>query len=183
VNVALIHAGPDHEFRELAEAMALVTMAGCDVVHIAVNDSGAEHPEHLSHWCSLHPEQFRKPKWCWEQRREANGLNTDYVRWGQSRIANIDRVVRNWKGGSSGLLALDVALNGVDCDAAILCGVRMNEDPNPMNGRWKDAWTPSRRFWPAWKRHMGAFRERTRSMSGRTMEELGRPTLAWLRSF
>jgi len=144
---------------------------------IAANDVGCHWPRHLDHWVTLHPEKMPG----WKELREKNGMPGGYLTWG-SRIRIMDRRLKPWGGGSSGLLAVALAYQ-LGCAKVVLCGTPMDSRPHfreshihPEGQKWHSA----DNHWRAWIRNMDRIRARTRSMSGRTRDHLGAPTLHWL---
>ena len=150
-----------------------------DGLVIAANDVGSHWPRELDHWVSLHPHKFRY----WEPTRQEQGLPNGYVRWGIDRHRTlVDRQVLSvWGGGSSGMLAVQVA-HLVGCSRAILCGVPMTPTPHfaETQERFPGTWRSAAGHWRAWARCVTLMRPWVRSMSGRTRELLGEPTYEWL---
>lgn len=147
---------------------------------IAVNDVGSHWPRHLDHWVSLHADKFR----AWEQRRAANGYPNGYELWGHRSKNIVDRQVKPWGGGSSGLLAVSVA-DILRCDRVVLCGIPMNDMPHFQESKEHNPtkrWPSANSHWRAWERFIPKKRmpEWVRSMSGRTRKVLGAPTIDWL---
>ena len=181
MRVGLICGGAQGVWDERAEALDLLAVVGAEVVGIAVNDAGTEHPDPLDHWCSLHPNKLFVSPFFWERKRAENGWSTaGYLRWSVSKLSDrVDRTTRQWTGGSSGLLALEVALLRLNLDGAILCGVPMDGRLNQFRG---EPWRPHERFRSSWLKIPPEHKARARSMSGWTRDLLGCPTLDWLRS-
>lgn len=174
MRVALIIGGAVGGWEQRAEALELVTTAGLEVVSVAINDAGTEHPDSLDEWVSLHPEKFQ----VWERKREEAGLGGGYRKWTQeARRHHATNTARRWRDGSSGLTAIDVALNGVGCAAAILCGVPMDDSVNRYHGR---GWGKYRRCRRGFQRAVPEFGGRVRSLAGWTREILGAPAPEWL---
>lgn len=132
---------------------------------IAVNDAGWSYPHRIDHWVTLHPEHFG----VWEQRRAERGGNGDYVRWSNKVHAAVDRRARAWGAGSSGLLAVAVAIDSLSSDSVWLCGVPMDEQPHVYGGPDWTGWKAHRK---AWERAVERMRGRVHSMSGWTRELL-----------
>lgn len=169
---ALVLGGASCVWDDAKAAQALCTFD----LTLAVNDIGMVWPEPLTHWVTLHPEKFKK----WQDGRAENGFNTDYkaVTWvnGGGRNCRIDAKTTDW-GGSSGLLALKVAMEA-GANKIILAGVPMTNTPHyhTPQKNWKYAGT----HWPRWERHLKLFKDKARSMSGRTKDVLGEPDKEWL---
>lgn len=180
MKVGIIYGGADGVFEQAQEAMDLVaTVEGAEIVNIAVNDAGADlrAPRDLHHWVSLHPDKLVIEPYRWAEKRNENCLPGGYVVWSTGRYHSVvDRTTRRWTGGSSGLLAVDVA-DRVGCDRIILCGVPIDGRQNTFRGK---AWDVYERFRPDWIKHGPAYGHFTRSMSGWTADILGLPTLEWL---
>ena len=181
--VAVISAAAKGWRAQNSASVRLLAAAGARAVFIGINDVGCVHPDPMPHWASLHIDQLVTPGHEWAKQREANGLTCEYTRWSQTHGGQVDHVAsRQWRGGSSGLLALDVALNNLRCDGAILCGIPLDARPNEMNAMWKRGWGEFKRFRFAWEEKRAEFADRTRSWSGWTRDMLGEPTLEWVHS-
>ncbi len=156
-----------------------------DGVVIAANDVGAHWPRELHHWASLHPEKLRG----WMELRARHHLPMEEwpMRWGSAgrlRTANglIDRRIEPiWPGGSSGMLAVQVAQT-IGCTHVVLCGIPMTPTAHfgETHLRFDKEWAAASGHWRAWKRHKPNMLGWVRSMSGRTQELLGAPTREWL---
>lgn len=148
-----------------------------DGVVVAANDVGSHWPRHLDHWATLHPDKYRQ----WEPVRQQFGFNTDYITWGRkARFAG--RTVQPWAGGASGMLAVQVA-QAVGCVRAIMCGVPMTQTPHFEESRVHvkgQPWKSVEGHWRAWAKHADKMQGWVKSMSGRTQELLGTPTMEWL---
>jgi len=150
-----------------------------DGLVVAANDVGAHWPRRLDHWVSLHPNKFLR----WEQLRAQNNLSGGYTTWGTTRHQKItNRQVSPWAGGSSGMLAVQVAYT-LNCVRVIMCGIPMNSTGHFAESQegFPKEWRAAAGHWRAWTRHAEKMAGWARSMSGRTGELLGTPTLEWLR--
>ena len=136
---------------------------------IATNDLGIVLPR-LDHWATLHPEKM--PDWI--AARRANGLPDTYRTWSHT-AGSVDHVVKGWSNGSSGLLAVGVAL-ALGADEVILCGLRMDKQRNHF--RTEKGWGQALRYRAGWQSKQGLMRGRVHSMSGWTRDLLGAPP--WL---
>ncbi len=149
-----------------------------DGLVIAANDVGCHWPRHLDHWCTLHPTKMPD----WKVHRGAQGFPADYITWGRRRY-DLDGQLRPWAGGASGMYAIQLA-RWFGCERAVLCGVPMTASPHfvesTLHAQGRE-WPEVESHWRAWQRHVGKMRGWVRSMSGRTAETLGVPTLEWLR--
>ena len=153
---------------------------------IACNDAGVHWPRFLDHWCSLHPEQFRRfpdrsPGWI--EQRAAMGHPDGYATWARRNPELVDHLMHTWGCGSSGMMTVMLA-ERLGCTHAILCGIPMDERPH-FNDHHKDGRKP----WASWKNHRRGWQRNraiprmggwVKSMSGWTREVLGEPTLDWL---
>lgn len=174
MTVAVICGGAAGVWQQRELAAAMVQAAGLEVVAIAINDAGVSHPDPLHHWVSLHPDTFET----WERKRGELMFELDYVKWSQTaRPRHGTRAVRKWRDGSSGLTALDVALNEAGCAGAILCGVPLDASVNVFRGR---PWSEWKRYRYGFQKARPQFGDRVRSMSGWTRELIGAPSPEWM---
>lgn len=174
MSIAIIVGGAVGGWEQRAEAIELVAAADLETCSVAINDAGIEHPDPLDEWVSLHPEKFEG----WERKRVEIGLGGGYRKWTQeARRHHATNTARKWRDGSSGLTAVDAALNGVGCAAAILCGVPMDDSVNRYHGV---GWGKYRRYRRGFQKALPEFSGCVRSMAGWTREVLGAPDLEWL---
>lgn len=166
-------AAPDHP----------VQLGSWQGLFIAVNDIGVHWPRAIDHWVSCHADKFD----AWKRQRAAHvGYPRVQATWGCSLGQPVDFVVSPWAWGSSGMLAVQVALE-LGCTKVILCGVPMtvtahfgqSDEFNAVTTDWRDA----EAHWSKWAAahaagHFGT--DVVRSMSGRTRRVFGAPTLDWL---
>jgi hypothetical protein len=150
-----------------------------DGLVVAANDVGAHWPRDLDHWVTLHSDKFPS----WQDLRAAHGFAAGYrtwCRWYRPDIP-VDFRVRPWAGGSSGMLAVQVALEGLGCTHVVLCGVPMTQTPHfaETKERFHSVWIAANAHWRDWEKCRAQFGDRVRSMSGRTRELLGAPSLEW----
>jgi len=148
-----------------------------DGLIIAANDVGSHWPRPLDHWCTLHPDKFQ----LWRDQREAYGFEDGYLTWGRQR-QHMDYIVQPWAGGSSGMLAVQIAAT-VGCKKAILCGIPMTPTPHFLESiphRRGAVWTSVAAHLRAWDKHLDKMVGWVRSMSGRTQEYFGAPDMEWL---
>lgn len=145
---------------------------------LAVNDAGIYWPHRLDHWVTMHAEELEHRK----ARRADRGHPDGYVTWTKpyakgwehmERLA--DRVMPGWMRGSSGMLAVGVALEVAD--HVVLCGVPMDDRPH-FNRTY--GWTACDHFRGAWVENEHKMRGRVRSMSGWTRDLLGGCDAEWL---
>lgn len=152
-----------------------------DGLILAANDIGCHWPRPLDHWVSCHAEKFDK----WLRLRAEAHHPQPYASWGRRLTEPVDYVVHCWAGGSSGMLAVQVALE-LGCTKIILCGIPMtptdhfaqSEEFHALSTQWKD----SDLHWRGWERvnSYGWFGDAVRSMGGRTQQMFGGPTPEWL---
>jgi hypothetical protein len=150
-----------------------------DGLVIAANDVGAHWPRDLDHWVTLHSDKFP----AWQLLRMQHGFRAGYrtwCRWYRPDIP-VDFRMRPWAGGSSGMLAVQVALEGLGCTHVVLCGVPMTQTPHfaETTERFHSIWLAANAHWKSWEDRRAQFGDRVRSMSGRTRELFGAPSLEW----
>lgn len=149
---------------------------------MAINRAGRDCPARVQHWVSYHPHLI--PHWI--EQRHALGLPEHAaVLWSgiyQGQKVGVGRCgfpiqYVNSNGGSSGKLAVDVCLEGLNADRVVLCGC-----PLERSARYDDstAWTEAEVYRAAWLEEHDRLKDRVRSMSGWTQELLGAPTPEWL---
>lgn len=151
-----------------------------DGLVIAANDVGSHWPRSLDHWVTLHPDKFKAWKALRAQYAFIDGSET-YETWGR-RARGFDHNVRPWAGGASGMLAVQVA-QILGCTRAVLCGIPMTPTSHFVESTVQvpeKPWSAVAGHWRAWERELPRMQGWVRSMSGRTEERLGAPTLAWL---
>jgi len=148
-----------------------------DGLVVAVNDVGCHWPRALDHWVTLHPDKLAG----WKALRAGYGHSDGYVTWGKAERP-VDRFLHPWPGGSSGMYAIQVAKE-LGAVRAVLCGVPMTATPHfaesTVHGTGAP-WTAVAGHWRAWERQADKLLGWVKSMSGRSQELLGAPTLAWL---
>jgi len=144
---------------------------------VATNHAGRDYDGYLPHWASVHVDLF--PMWI-KERREKGRKDAGKL-WGPDERpapANLSiSGVPNWR-GSSGLLAVAVALEKLHADKVILCGVPLDrhgahyDDDQP----WRDA-SNYRLAWMHKKERMWG---KVKSFGGWTKILLGEPTAEWI---
>lgn len=179
---ALVLGGGASVWSDVAALEELIGEAWPGVI-VAANDIGCHWRRHLEHWVTLTPERMT----VWLHQRRANGWNVP-ITWTRTQHVPrtyVDHMIEPWGDGSSGLLAGQVA-HELGCARVVFCGVPMTTTghfPESSVHRPGREWKPAARYWPAWTAAFDVrpdFRERFRSMSGRTQELLGAPTRDWL---
>lgn len=161
---------------------------------IAVNDIGAEWPEQLDAWVSLHARSFDTgPNWI--KRRADNGHprarryfgHHGAFKGGRREYSQLQSFATptgydfaGEKSGSSGLFAAKVALVDLGFDRVVLAGVPMTPTPHFNDKRnWTkpnaSGQTSAHGFRNSWLAVPQEYRDRMRSMSGWTRVLLGAP--------
>jgi hypothetical protein len=146
---------------------------------IACNQAVFAWPGPLAHFVTAHPEEMGP----WLAKRAELGYSTDYETWTrpypygfEKRERLCDHVLGGiYHGGSSGLLALGVAIE-TGGTRNILCGIPMDTRPHFNAGEW----TAAAIYRTRWEEKAHALRRTARSWSGWTAELLGEPDAAWL---
>ena len=154
-----------------------------DGLVVAVNDIGVHWPGEIDAWASLHPEKFKR----WVLERREKGHPDGYFTWGSGakKSGKVDRTIKTWAGGSSGMLGVTVALDGLKVERVVLAGVPMDKQPHFAESTVHSgtrAWGSADGHWKWWKsdRALPKMEGKVKSMSGRTAELLGEPTVEWL---
>lgn len=134
---------------------------------VACNDAGVNYPGHLDHWCSLHTKKLAR----WKADRNAWARNMDFVTWSHQYPALVDRTLSGWSKGSSGMLAVGVAL-AIGGTEVVLCGIPMTASPHYFD---KAPWAACQTYRKGWTAKWDQMRGKVYSMSGWTRENLGAP--------
>jgi hypothetical protein len=153
-----------------------------DVV-IGIGSAVLDFPEPIDAWVSYHhlffPDWYAKratkghppAKSYWSSRHKASprmmhpapGFNVKFV---------------EQEGGSSGLIAVIVALKGFLVDRVVLAGVPMSVSPQYDTGK---VWTEAKHHRKPWLTAFPKLLGRVKSMSGWTQDLLGTPSANWLK--
>lgn len=176
---ALIIGRASSVWAEVALAKGFVDF---DVV-IAINVAGRDYPGRIDHWVTLHPANM--PKWIVERARRPEHLDSPLLpvlwsaffnnHWIAERSTLDFRYVK-LAGGSSGMLAVEVALN-LGIEKSVLCGIPLERSARYDDKRpWREAENHQR----CWRAALPRMQDRVKSMSGWTMKVLGAPTKEWL---
>jgi hypothetical protein len=153
-----------------------------DGLVIAANDVGSHWPRELHHWVSLHPTKFKRWRELREQQQLPGGVITTWGRELDPREPQkSDHILLPWFGGSSGMFAIQVAKE-IGCTRAVLCGIPMTQTPHfqQTGESFAPNWLQSNSHWRVWPRYQERMLGWVRSMSGRTQELLGVPSLEWI---
>ncbi|KKN22952.1 hypothetical protein LCGC14_0909950 [marine sediment metagenome] len=151
-----------------------------DGLVVAANDVGSHWPRALDHWVTLHPNRLIS----WIAIRKSYGFVDGFETWGRRKLNAIDHYIQPWAGGSSGMLAVQVARQ-LGCTRGILCGIPMTPSPHFIESTVHPGtknWNEVAGHWRSWARHMNRMTGWVRSMSGRTADVLGVPDVDWLLS-
>lgn len=143
---------------------------------IAVNEAGVHWPQYLHHWVTYHPEHFER----WEAERVRLGGPPGYIRWARREEERVDRIAPPWEGGSSGRLAVAVASVLEPVDRVVLCGVPLTETPHFHDRDNGEPWQYADIHCRRWKAQVDKIEGWVKSMSGRTRDLLGAPTMEWI---
>lgn len=146
---------------------------------IAVNDAGIVTP-HIDHWVTAHPKELPHRIRLRRERSHPDSFETwtcTFPFGMKDRERICDHAIGGWEDGSSGFLAVGVALH-LRCERVVLCGVPMDGQPhfNRIVG-----WGGYGSYRDVWKERVGELGG-VRSMSGWTRKLLGVPTAEWLAS-
>lgn len=161
---ALVLGGARCMWRDVEKARSL---ASFDLV-IACNSAYRDWPGQVDHAVSFHAELL--PHWT-AVRQEAGRPDAGAFWTARGHVAPPGlpmRFVEQW-GGSSGLLAAQVAMEVAE--RAVLCGIPLDPDDEHFDrrGPWPDAVIHRR----AWEAHRFDLVDKVRSMSGWTRNLLG----------
>lgn len=139
-----------------------------DGIRIAVNDAGYAVRERIDHWATLHPEKLP----AWVDRRRRYGGNMDFITWSRRQPDDVDHILTPWDSGSSGMLAVQVALDELNATEVVLCGVPLEESPHFFS---KVPWVHAITHRKAWEKNLWRMKGKVHSLSGWTRELLGAP--------
>jgi hypothetical protein len=164
------------------EIEAAKKLADFDVV-IAINRMARDYKQPFQHWVSYHPDLF--PLWT---RERLEPLPSGLMYWsgvykgqrlGDAKRLKLPIQYCKYSGGSSGMLAIKVAIDGLGLDRIVLAGIPMDDSPRYDD---KTPWREADAYWLTWMSEKPWMAGRVRSMSGRTSKFLGLPDAAWLAS-
>lgn len=150
-----------------------------DYDRIAINGMIFFYTGKIRHGVSMHPRELHHWK---ELRNLYDGRHPGQILTHSYRPgADVTWNITGGNGGTSGLLAVMVGL-ALGYDRIVLCGVPMDgsghlyDDCGITTGPLMQEWLETE-----WKKIAQVyFNDRVRSMSGRTMEWLGAPSMEWL---
>lgn len=149
---------------------------------VVVGAMGEDFPDRIDHWVSFHSNLFDH----WARNRAARGYPAAGCYWGGThngkRIAPEPTVTplryAASCGGSSGYMAVTIALDELGCERVVLAGMPMSAEA-AHHGDAKP-WREADLYWETWEANLDRLRPYARSMSGRTMETFGYPDKDWL---
>lgn len=180
---ALVLGGAGCVWEDVCMVVAMLGAKWPGIV-VAANDIGCHWPERLEQWATVHPEKM--PGWAADRKTHGFSPAVTWTRVGGSRrqqnTSCADHVIQPWGGGSSGMLAVQVARE-VGCTHAILCGLPMTKTEHFVQSTvhvLHRPWSQCDNHWRVWPRLKNKMLPWARSMSGRTRELLGMPTAEWL---
>lgn len=175
--IAIVLGGANDVWLQLEEAKQLIGREPDFIV--ATNHAGRDAPFYIDHWCSVHGDLLLK----WHAKRVANGGEVGQV-WtakGSWKTDKLDFKRLMYKGGSSGLLAVDVAMTE-GATHVILCGVGLTAQASHYDDKSQRPWKEGPRYRPQWTKKDDEWKSRVRSMSGWTRDYLGKVTPEWLQA-
>lgn len=150
---------------------------------LVVGQMGASLLGRIDHWVSFHVELFD----LWATQRAAAGLAPVGCYWGaRYKGRNLGETTTRCRplryvpclGGSSGFVAVQVALDELHADRVVLVGVPMRAEDAHVGS--DESWREANKYWATWEENMPRLLGRVRSMSGRTRDALGYPDKAFL---
>jgi hypothetical protein len=175
MTVAIVIGGAENVLDEYKRARQLCIDAGdLAFATFVVNDMIALFPDHIDFAITLHPIKLE----VWLRWRE------DSVLWPPGKVYScthdrgVTHTTSDWT-GSSGLFAVKVALEE-GFNKVLLCGVPM--DPKMRHFKRQVPWPSAERFRERWEPYMKTIKLHARSFSGWTAEQLGTPSIEFLRS-
>src|SRR6185369_2578670 len=172
-DVAIVMCGGGDPFAEYAQAQAMCAEAGKNASVFAGNDMIELFPHDIDHAITLHPEKLQ----LWLPRRRASGFNVPPKVWAHQLRNNVTHWTRDWS-GSTGLFCVKIAR---ECGFVhiVLCGVHMTVEGDHFVR--KQPWNSALGFQRGWNARVPELRAYVRSFGGWTREQLGEPTVEWLR--
>lgn len=149
---------------------------------LVVGKMAVDFPHPIDHWVTFHAALYDK----WSAEREARGHPAPMRYWSaiyRGRKLGEHETSRTLDfvpciGGSSGYMAVQVALDMLGLQRVVLAGIPMQADAAHYGDA--RAWDEANFYWATWERNLSTLRGKLRSMSGRTRDALGAPTSTWL---
>ena len=170
--IAVVLGGAGGVWQDLAELR--VMMGRWPDIVVATNDAGAVYPGRLDGWATLHSEKLAK----WQAIRKRRDYRAFTIKGHWNIDDTIEIVPERWK-GSSGLYAVQIALDAFKASGVVLCGVPLW----PENGHFfspTKVWPEAEIYRRGFQAALPVIRGSVRSMSGWTRELLGAPCPEWL---
>lgn len=175
--VALILGSANCVWRDVDAACEIGEFHGV----VAAKRAGVLWPHDLDAWVSLHPDQWRRDI----AERERLGFSPApllFQHEASADTAGAKQVPYKFKGqrrsGSSGLFAARVALEVLGFDRGVLCGIPLDLREGKLDKG--PVWPGASSFRQGFIEALPRINHRLRSMSGWTMQTLGRPTAEWI---
>lgn len=158
-----------------ADHVAAESLCSPDVM-IFTNHAGRDWPGQVEHYVTLHPELMQD----WLDARYFMSYPYPNNLW-TSNKKNLPQGlkwnhVESW-GGSSGLLAVTVALH-LGYDKIILCGVPLDRQMRHYDS--DELWQEAHKYRAGWVKYLPDMQGKVKSFSGWTSRLLGTPTRDWL---
>lgn len=178
MKTALVFGRANGVWGEIAHTLEI---AGSFDEVFAVGSAGVDYPGPFKHWVTFHPSSFP----IWIEKRSFKGYPPATYYWTNARPRKMTQ--SGWpiplqfvscQGGSSGLVAVHVALDECEADRVVLAGIPMD----PERGQYDSnvPWDEALKHRGAWEMAVDKLRGRVKSMSGWTQQLLGAPTAEWL---
>ena len=174
VPVALILGGADCLRADVDAALALFAP---DLI-VATNNAGVDYEGRVDHWVTFHPDKMGE----WVRARKKAGRPDAGTLWKpnhRNSPTGLEMRAISSYGGSSGLLACLVVVNALSA-RGVLAGCPMQVERSHYWDPKKRPWPEAPAYWNAWKSTYPRIKDGIRSMSGKTRELLGAPTLDWI---
>lgn len=149
---------------------------------LVVGSTGVDCPLPCQHRVTFHAELFEP----WTLKRRENGYPEIPNYWASTYMGGLRRVTRSRiaydtifsEGGSSGMIAVQVARERLGAQKIVLAGVPMTIEGGQYDtGR---LWAEALAYRDVWERKRDYLKTFVRSLSGWTREQFGEPTLEWL---
>lgn len=174
-------AGALEEYAAAKEMIAPLTFDDVLVVGKAV----VQFPDPVDHLVTFHTNLVDK----WVDQRVAAGMSPPVNYWTSFHKGKPLKLTKlscfadkfqhiKAEGGSSGRIAVHVAVHELHADRVVLVGMPMTMEGGhfDQDGPWKEADI----YWKAWEPDVEAFAGVVKSTSGRTLRAFGAPTREWL---
>lgn len=173
-DVAIVMCGGGDPFAEYDLATELCDQAGRNATIFAGNDMIEKFPGHVHHALTLHPDKLQ----LWLPKRLAAGFEPPEKIWAHRNYeGSVTHWTRDWS-GSTGLFCVKVAR---ECGFThvVLCGVHMTVEAEHFVRHKR--WDAAHGFRRGWEGRIAQLQPYVRSFGGWTLEQLGAPTVEWLR--